>query len=108
MLKLREANQHELSLHSGPGYETWGAVLLEDDKEVGHIFLSKALGCCYGHDAVCQAKDPNGAVTMFFRARKQARDWGFTELYVHASEQTESFWKNLGFEPVCIVLKGPI
>jgi hypothetical protein len=108
---VRDAMPDELSTYSRDGYETWGAVLIEDGHPAGQIFLSRAFGQVFGHNTECRASDPRGAAMLWLRARKKAREWGAKEVWIHFSPSDLSmlpFWEKRGFTPQMILYRGEI
>lgn len=62
------------------------------------------------HDIEHDGKDPYGLVQMMLAARRQAREWGFSEFYtnVKLDSPLAPVWLDHGFELNQLVLKRKI
>jgi GNAT superfamily N-acetyltransferase len=111
-MTIREATAEEILAVAPRGYESWGAVLEEEDgRPVGRIFLSRAVdGAVFGHNTECHSVDKTGALRLWSRARKKARDWGVDSVWIHFTDDFTMlpFWERLGFKQEMTMYRGRI
>jgi hypothetical protein len=88
--------------------------VLDADGIKGHIAISRVPipggEQCWIHDVHHDGEDPMGLVKLMLRARKQGREWGFTEFFtnVNLDSPLANIWLDHGLELDQLILKGRV